>query len=141
MAPAAGRSGPASLPACRKKASTSRCTIVRHQFWLDVGRIHADTVSAAPTFSDADAGTRTVLLIPLKLSALPKRPSVDQTAPLIVPVLPRPDASAVVVAPNPSLNPQAPTNPTGSGGVEAVVAGATPEYGPRLPAVSAARTR
>jgi len=54
------------------------------------------------------------------------RPCVDQLAAVIVPVLPLPDASAVVV-PTPSPNAQAPTSPEGVGGAAPVVASATAE--------------
>jgi hypothetical protein len=49
-------------------------------------------------------------LLPLKLSALPFLPSVDQVAVPIVPPLPVPDASATVV-PVPSSNEYAATRP------------------------------
>ena len=45
-------------------------------------------------------------LVPLKDKALPNLPAVVQAAPLIVPVLPAPDASAVML-PLPSLKPYA----------------------------------
>jgi hypothetical protein len=67
------------------------------------------------TFSEAELATRTTLLLPLKLSALPKRPWVDHVAPVSVPTLPLPEASAVV-APDPSPNPQAAARPEFGGG-------------------------
>ena len=56
--------------------------------------------------------TRAVL--PLKLSALPKRPWFVQAAVPIWPLLPEPEASAAL-APDPSSNPNAATKPDGGG--------------------------
>src|SRR2546425_301892 len=75
--------------------------------------------------------------VPLNPSALPTSPAVVHVAPLIVPVLLFPEESATVV-PAPSANPYAATSPAT---VFGVVALATFEYGPRLPAASVARTR
>jgi len=59
---------------------------------------------AAPRFSDAEPATRTRLFTPLKLSAPPECPAVLQAnPPLIVPVLPLPEASVMVV-PAPSFS-------------------------------------
>ena len=54
------------------------------------------------------SGTVTQSLTPSKLSAPPNLPAAVRVAPLIVPVLPRPEASAAVV-PVVSSKPQAPT--------------------------------
>src|SRR3954454_21436045 len=115
VAPPAGRRSPAELLALRKYASTWRCTTVRQPLCDAAGLIHADSVIALDRFSDAELATRTRLLLPLKLSALPKRPWLVQEAPVIVPPLPLPVASAVVV-PMPSPNAHAPTSPGGVGG-------------------------
>ena len=112
--------------------------IVRHPLCAAVGWIHADSVIAVLTFSDADPGIATRLFVPLKLSAAPYRPLVVHVAPLIVPVLPFPEASATV-GPLPSLKPYAATSPVTCAAV--VVALATLEYPPRFPAASIARTR
>ncbi len=102
--PPEGRKGPLSLLALRKYASTSRCTMVRQPLCAAVGWIHASSVMAAPRFSDAELATRTRLFTPLKLSAPPQRPAVLQAnPPLIVPVLPLPEASVMVV-PAPSFS-------------------------------------
>ena len=45
--------------------------IVRQPLWLAVGRIQADSVIAVVRSSEAESATRTTLLVPLKLSALP----------------------------------------------------------------------
>ena len=47
--------------------------------------------------SESASGTVTQSLMPSKLSAPPNLPAVLRVAPVIVPVLPRPDASAAVV--------------------------------------------
>src|SRR5882672_412179 len=57
----------------------------------------------------------TQLFMPLKDRAVPALPVVTQEAPVITPLLPLPDAS-LTVAPLPSLNPYAATNPPVSGG-------------------------
>src|SRR5688572_863233 len=114
--------------------------IVRQPPCIAVGKIHACSVIPEDTFSDAEAGTTTIALLPLKLSALPKRPCVLQLAPLIVPVLPLPEASLTVV-PAPALNPYASTSPALGSGALCVVSIATFEYPLRLPEASVARTR
>jgi hypothetical protein len=75
-----------------------------------LGRTHASTVIPVVRSRLAESGIVTQLLVPLNESAPPKRPEALQVAPLIVPVLPLPDASAVVPPP-PSLNPYAATSP------------------------------
>ena len=54
--------------------------IVRQPLCDAVGLIHADSVIADDRFSDADDGTRTMLLVPLKLNAPPYLPRVVQVA-------------------------------------------------------------
>ena len=88
--------------------------------------IQAESVMAVVRSREAESGIRTRLVEPLKLSAPPYRPWVVQVAPTRVPVLPLPEASAVVV-PVPSLNAQAPTRPGGVGGASGVVASAIEE--------------
>ncbi len=73
-----------------------------------VGRTHASSVMPVVRSSESASGTVTQSLMPSKLSAPPKRPPVLRVGPLSVPVLPRPDASAVVV-PDASSKPHAPT--------------------------------
>src|SRR5258705_10640068 len=89
--------------------------MVRQPLCVAVGKTHAESVMAVVTLSEAELLTTTRLLVPLKLSALPYRPSVDHVAPEMVPVLLLSDASATVV-PVPSLKPQAATGPEGGGG-------------------------
>ena len=55
--------------------------IVRQPLWLAVGWIQADSVIAVLRSSEAESGTRTGLLVPLKLSASPYRPWVVQWRP------------------------------------------------------------
>ena len=100
--------------------------MVRQPLWLAVGWIQAERVIAVVRSSEAESATRTVLFVPLKLRALPKRPWVVQLAPVMVPAFPLPEESAVVV-PLPSANAQAPTRPGGVGGAAPVVASATAE--------------
>ncbi len=69
VAPPAGRSGPASLLAFRKYASTWRCTIVRQPLCDAAGLIQADSVMPDDRFSDGEAATEAMLPVPLKLSA------------------------------------------------------------------------
>ena len=69
--PPDGRSGPTLLLAFRKYASVSRCMIVRQPLWVAVGRIQAERVIAVLRSSEAESATRTTLLEPLKLRALP----------------------------------------------------------------------
>src|SRR5690242_4276753 len=107
--------------------------IVRQPLCATDGFTHADNVIAPPTFNAADPGTRTVE-DPLNDTAPPYRPNVDQVAPMSVPVLPLPDASAVS-RPAPSLNPHAPINPTG-GAIAGVATWIGAEYAPRFPEVS-----
>src|SRR3954467_7971869 len=100
---------------------------VRQPLCDTVGSTHADNVIAfVVRFSDDELATRTTLLEPLKLSALPYRPCVDHVAPVTVPTFPFPDASAVVV-PVPSPNAHAPTRPAGWTGGSAVVTSTTVE--------------
>jgi hypothetical protein len=114
--PPAGNRGPLGLLACRKYASTCRCRIVRHPVCAAVGYTHADSVIAVVKLSELDALTVTTSFTPSNVSALPYRPAVVHVAPEIVPVLPFPEVSAVVV-PVPSLKPHAATRPAGVAGV------------------------
>ena len=69
-----------------------------------VGKTHASSVNAVVRLSSAVEATVTQSLTPSKVRALPKRPWVVQVAPVMVPVCPLPEASAVLV-PVPSLKP------------------------------------
>ena len=73
-----------------------------------VGLTHASSVAREVRSSDALSGTVTMSLTPSKLSADPNLPELVRVAPLMEPVLPRPDAS-VTDAPFASSKPQAPT--------------------------------
>ncbi len=64
--------------------------------------IHASSVSELLRSRLGESGTVTMLLLPLKASALPYLPVIVQVAPEIVPVLLWPEASFKVV-PLPSL--------------------------------------
>src|SRR5882724_13694957 len=101
------------------------------------GFTQASSVIPVTSCRDAALGTVTTALVPLNTSALPNFPAVVHVAPLIVPVLLFPEESATV-GPAPSANPYAAISPAT---VFGVVALATLEYGPRLPAASVARTR
>ena len=71
---------------------------------------------------------------PSKVSAEPKRPLVVRVAPLIVPVLPRPDESVTVV-PLGSSKPQAPTGAPPGGGAALTVSVTATVFGePPAPA-------
>ena len=73
-------------------------------------------------------------LTPSNVSAEPKRPLVVRVAPLIVPVLPRPEASDTVV-PLGSLKPQAPTGAPPAGGAGLTVSVTATVFGePVVPA-------
>ena len=69
--PAVGRRAPLLLLACSKYASTCRWTIVRQPLCAAVGNTHAESVIPVVRLSEAELLTRTRLLEPLKLSALP----------------------------------------------------------------------
>ena len=76
---------------------------------IALGFTHASSVRPVVASSDALSGTRTRLLVPLNESPLPYFPAT-RVAPTSVPVLLKPDASAVV-APDVSLKPYAATRP------------------------------
>src|SRR2546430_12696878 len=100
------------------------------------GFTHASNVIAVVRCKEAASGIVTFALVPLNESAFPYLPNVVHVAPLIAPLCPLPEASAAVV-PEFSSKPYAATR------VDApacVVALATFEVGPRLPAASIART-
>src|SRR4051812_10231735 len=80
--------------------------------------------------------TLRMLLLPLKLSALPYLPPLVQVAPAIVPVLPLPERSARLV-PEPASKLYEATRPVG-GGVVVMVAVASLLVGLVLPAASSA---
>ena len=80
------------------------------------GLTHASSVIPLERCSEAASGTVTSALVPLNCSALPYLPVAAQVAPVIVPVLPFPDASATVV-PEPSSKPYAATRPVGAAAV------------------------
>ena len=75
---------------------------------IAVGRTQASSVMPVVRSSESASATVTQSLMPLKLSAPPNLPPRVRVAPLIVPVLPRPDPSVAVV-PDASSKPQAPT--------------------------------
>src|SRR4051812_14998640 len=103
----------------------------RHVPFTVVGRTHASNVMPLVSRSVAASGTVTRAVVPLNDSAPPDLPAAVHVAPVIVPVLPFPDASLTVV-PVPSLNAYAAT--------KFVCADAEPIV--KLPAatISAART-
>ena len=78
------------------------------------GFTQASSVARLVRSSEALSATVTRSLTPSNVSAEPKRPVVMRVAPLIVPVLPRPEASVTVV-PFGSSKPQAPTRPVYDG--------------------------
>ena len=99
-----GSKGPLPLLALRKYASTSRCTMVRQPLCAAVGWIHASSVMAAPRFSDAELGHAHQAVDAVEAQRAAEAPcGAPGAPPLIVPVLPLPEASAMVV-PAPSLN-------------------------------------
>ena len=85
---------------------------MRHAPPSAAGLTHASSVMPVVRSSDVWSGTVTQSFVPSKLSAPPKRPAAARVAPLIVPWLPRPDASAAW-GPLASSNPHAPTSPAG----------------------------
>ena len=88
---------------------------VRHAVPTAVGRTQPSSVMPVVRSSESASATVTQSLMPSKLSAPPNLPAALRTAPLIVPVLPRPEASAVVVA-LVSSKPHAPTRLEGAAG-------------------------
>src|SRR4051812_1525024 len=88
---------------------------VRHALPTAVGRTQPSSVMPVVRSRESASATVTQSLTPSKLSAPPNLPAVLRTGPLIVPVLPRPEASAVEVAPV-SSKPQAPTRLDGACG-------------------------
>src|SRR5262245_8915953 len=114
--------------------------IVRQPVCDAVGLIHAASVIAEVTeLSDVDEGTCTMLATPSKFSPPPYLPAT-QVAPVIVPVLPFPEASTTDV-PEPASKVYAATRPDGGGGAVPVVPEATLEKPLTLPAASTAETR
>src|SRR5215471_9989101 len=75
-----------------------------------VRRTHASSVIADVRSKEAASGTVTREFVPLKLSAPPFLPAVDQVVFATVPPFPVPEASATVV-PAPSSNANAATRP------------------------------
>src|SRR6476469_6099673 len=88
---------------------------VRQAVPTAVGRTQPSSVMPVVRSSEFESATVTQLLVPLKLSAPPNLPAALRPAPLIAPVLPRPEASAVVVA-LVSSKPHAPTRLDGACG-------------------------
>jgi hypothetical protein len=123
VAPPDGRNGPVLFDPFNMYESVSRCTIVRHPLWLTDGSIHAANVIADVKLNDADAGTLTRSLDPLKLNAPPNFPGTH-VPPEIDPLFPFPDTSANV-DPVPASNVYPATNPTGGGDPATVVTDAT----------------
>jgi hypothetical protein len=85
---------------------------VRHVPPVAAGLTHASSVIPVVRSSDAASATVTQSSTPSNDSARPKRPSGTRVAPLTVPWLLRPDASATC-APLVSSKLQAPTSPGG----------------------------
>ena len=104
--------------------------IVRQPLWLAVGWIHADNVIADDKSNDADAGTshgwRAVER--QRPAVLARRPR----APLIVPLFPFPDTSAVV-GPDPASNGTPPPDRAGAGAASTVVAVGNGRVGAEVP--------
>src|SRR5678815_6033695 len=76
----------------------SFCMIVRQPLCAAVGMTQASSVIRVVSASELELLTSTRSLTPSKLSAVPYLPATTQVAPpLIVPVLPLPEASATVV--------------------------------------------
>src|SRR3954451_12875682 len=88
---------------------------VRQALPTAVGRTQPSSVMPVVRSSESASGTVTQSLMPSKLSAPPNFPVALRTGPLSVPVLPRPEATAVVVAPV-SSKPHAPTRLDGACG-------------------------
>src|SRR3954453_19478257 len=88
---------------------------VRHPVPTAVGRTQPSSVMPVVRSSESASATVTQSLMPSKLSAPPNLPAALRTGPLSVPGLPRPEASAVVVA-LVSSKPQAPTRLEGACG-------------------------
>src|SRR3954467_6831146 len=101
-----------------------------------LGLTQASMVMPVVSCSVAEFGIVTIESMPLNTSAWPYLPTAVHVALLIVPVFACPDRSLTRV-PVPSSKEYAPPR---LGLVDAVVAVATLEYGPRLPAASCART-
>src|SRR3954451_15162282 len=80
---------------------------VRHALPTAVGRTQPSSVMPVVRSRESASATVTQSLTPSKLRAPPNLPAVLRTGPLIVPVLPRPDASSAVV-PDVSPKPRAP---------------------------------
>ena len=77
------------------------------------GSTQASNVIPVDSCNDAEFGTVTTELVPLKLNAPPNFPAVLHVAFATVPLFPFPDASVTVV-PEPSSNPYAATKADGS---------------------------
>src|SRR4051794_28821134 len=92
-----------------------------HPVFAMLGDTHASSVIPVVNANDAECGTLTIALVPLKSSALPNLPDAAHVALLMVPVLEWPDRSLTVV-PDPSSKEYAAVR---LGLVEAVVAVAT----------------
>src|SRR5690348_1934552 len=88
-----------------------------------VDLIHALMVMLPVNCSDAVLPRFTKAVVPLNVSALPNLPAVVHVAPLSVPVLLFPEASAVVV-PVPSLKAYPPTRPATGSALNAEAVGA-----------------
>jgi hypothetical protein len=74
----------------------------RHALLVAVGYTHASNVIPVVTCNEAESGTVTRELKPLKDKALPYLPAVVHVAPLIVPLFPLPETSFTIM-PLPSL--------------------------------------
>src|SRR5262249_17298206 len=77
------------------------------------GRTHPSSVIPELRSSEAESATVTQLLAPSNDNALPKRPVAAQVAPLMVPLLPLPEASAPD-SPVPPSSPRARTRTAGN---------------------------
>src|SRR4051794_15762180 len=103
------------------------------------GSTQASSVIAVVSCSELALGTFTRASVPLKLSASPNLPAVDQVVFDVAASLPLPEESVTLV-PLPSSNEYAATSPVGAPLLEPVVAVSVLPKAPWLPALSTART-
>jgi hypothetical protein len=107
--------------------------IARQPPLRSVGFTHASTVAPVVRSSDDESGTVTIELDPLKLSALPYLPLVNEVL-LAVPWLPAPELSATLV-PDVSSKLQAAASPVGAAAAGTALTNADATMAPaaRLP--------
>src|SRR5580765_8243039 len=99
--------------AIRKYSSLPFSITSRHALETVAGSTQASRVIPELSCSELELGIVILLVVPLKESASPNLPAVDQVAFEIVPVLPFPDESETV-EPEPSSNPYSATSPDGA---------------------------